>query len=89
MPTHEVVSDFVDVVTLFLQATRVHIADSQCELRFWNDAHAELHILRISSGLQVRPSGTLKNEPAFDVPSTNEADYVQLLKAIVQCVGPR
>lgn len=88
-PKHDVVADFVDVVALFLQATRVHIYDRQCELEFWDEVGAELDVSWITGGLRVTPAGALKNETPLEILATDEMDYRCLLGAIIRCVGPR
>jgi hypothetical protein len=47
-PAHEVVNDFVDVVHLFIDATKVHINDRRCAWEFSDDGC--VHICRVELG---------------------------------------
>jgi hypothetical protein len=93
-PTHEVVSDFVDVVALFLDATKVHIFDRQCEWTFSNETLAKYDAifvnlgherLFVSSGHAGR--GAWNAPTAFEL-EASDRDFCELLGAIIRCVDP-
>lgn len=82
-PSREEVADFVDVVALFIEATKVHIHDHRCSWEFFLDNYDSLSIELRTESLRVtrkRAAGTL------EVPAGSE-EYKQLLHAVGRATG--
>jgi hypothetical protein len=90
-PAHDVTTDFVDVVELFLEATKAHIYDRHIEYRIDNQKisrYGGLVITLRDDGVHVRidPEGLPQFASSHFVP--DDETYCDLLAALLRGIDP-
>lgn len=82
-PPHERVAEFVDIVALFLEATRRYLDDRQCFWEFFDAQYRQVLSIRLESvGLQIKAGGGTASQVLGIVGAKNQSDYCRLLRAI-------
>lgn len=80
-PDHETVADFVDVVLLFVEATKAHIEDRIREWSVLVDPETWARIRFADDGLHIAKGSPPHASPHARVPR-NSDEYVELLSAL-------
>ncbi|HEV7518281.1 MAG TPA: hypothetical protein VGR07_18440, partial [Thermoanaerobaculia bacterium] len=82
-PSHEDVADFVDVVALFIEATKMHIHDHRCSWEFFLDNHDSLSIELRTESIRV----TRKLAAGTQEFLAGSEEYKKLLQAVGRVTG--
>ena len=80
-PEHEVVMDFVDVVSLFVEATKHHIQDRDCEWAVDIPGSGWVGVTRTKDGLLITKD-PFKRKGSIEI-KPNSTHYLPLLGALI------
>src|SRR5262245_40283381 len=82
-PDPDSVEDFVDVVALFLEATRKHIEDCMSEWTVIIPQEEAISVRTSHDGLQVVPTRPFHVKPYVEIKSGTK-EYLALLRALLR-----